>query len=368
MKKQRLIALGLFLAVAVWMLFPRPQSSSDSEGQEQQQANVLVVPENASVTDDSGAVLVRAARLYSQTYVENVRVRGRTQSFRSVQVRAEVNGRVVATPLQEGARVKLGDTLCELSIDNRDADLLEARSRREQTKFEYDAALDLEQQGLQSSIALAQAKAAYDSAVAAVSRAELALANTQIKAPFDGILETRIAEIGDLLERGGVCGTVMDDTPMLLVGLIPEQDIGKLQLGASVTARLITGTEVTGRVTYLALSGDEQSRSYRVEAEVVSSNQQIREGITAEIFVAAAEVQAHVIPASALTLNDQGNVGIKYIGNDNIVGFQEVNIIGDQTSLLDPGIWVTGLPDQVTLITRGQEIVFPGQRVQVQID
>ncbi|MBL4821664.1 MAG: efflux RND transporter periplasmic adaptor subunit [Gammaproteobacteria bacterium] len=368
MKKQQLLALGIMAALAVWILIPRAAVSVDNNTQLSNKAVITAVSADSTVTGESNKLTVRAARLSIQEYQENIRVRGRTQAFRTVDVRAEQSGRVVSTPVIRGARVSTGDVICNIAIDTRDVDLQEAESRREQTRFEYDAALDLQKQGLQSAVSVARAKAAYDSSIAQVERTTLALYNTRIRAPFDGVIETRQVEVGDLLNRGSICATIMDDSPMLLVGLVPERDIGKITLGAPVTAKLLTGENVVGVVTYLSRAADAQSRSYRVEVEINKSDADIRAGITAEIFIAASQIQAHLIPASALTLDDKGDVGVKVLDDNGVVDFKHVIIVGDETARLNAGIWVTGLPAQVTLVTHGQEIVFPGQQVERNFD
>ena len=196
-----------------------------------------------------------------------------------------------------------------------------------------------------------------------MSRAELALARTKILAPFDGVVETRSVELGDLLNVGAVCASVLDDSPMLLVGLVPEQNITALEVGSLVEAELVTGMRIGGHVTYLARAADTSSRSYRIEVEVDNSNTSIREGITAELLVDAQDLRAHQIPSSALTLDDTGEIGVKILDRNNVVQFQGVNIIGDSSNRLNSGVWVTGLSGTTTLVTIGQEIVFPGQRV-----
>ena len=59
------------------------------------------------------------------------------------------------------------------------------------------------------------------------------------------------------------------------------------QKGAEVSGRLLDGQQVTGIVTFLAASADPVSRSYRIEIEVDSAGEKIREGITTEILVKA---------------------------------------------------------------------------------
>lgn len=366
MKKQQLVAVAITVVVVLWMFVPRGTDSGDEINPDA--AMVVAVPEGQANTENPGILTVRAARLSPQTYTKQIRVRGRTQASRHVQVRAEEAGRIIGNPIQRGARVQRGDVLCEIAVDNRQSNLQEAVARREQAQFEYDASLDLQARGLQSDVAVAQLKSALVSSKAGVSRAELSLTKTKIVAPFDGLVETRTVEMGDLLNVGSVCASVLDDSPMLLIGLVSEQDIGSIEVGAKVASELLSGESLTGTVSYLSRAADSASRSYRIEVEVDARFKNLREGITAELMVKAEEISAHLIPSSALTLDDNGLIGVKLIGRDNIIEFSNIEIVGDNTSQLKPGIWVTGLTGTVNLVTLGQEIVFPGQRIESNFD
>lgn len=361
MKKQQLVAIVIFIAVVAWMLIPREGIST--AGEAKPDVVVSAAPEGSNAGEGLETPLVRTLAVSEEDYTQQIRIRGRTQAFRHVMVRAEEPGKLISEPVARGARVSQGDVLCELAIDARDANLSESLSRLEQTQFEYKASLDLQKRGLQSEVIVAQQKAAVSAAEAAVSRAELALARTKILAPFDGVVETRSVELGDLLNVGAVCASVLDDSPMLLVGLVPEQNVTALEVGSLVEAELGTGMRISGHVTYLARAADTSSRSYRIEVEVDNSNTNIREGITAELLVDAQDLRAHQIPSSALTLDDTGEIGVKILDRNNVVRFQRVTIIGDSSNRLNPGVWVTGLSGSTTLVTIGQEIVFPGQRV-----
>lgn len=362
MKNQQVVAMAILAAVVIWMVIPRSVESID-EAPASNSRPIVAIAEGQSFDVNPDVVTVRASRINPETYIKQVRVRGRTQASRHVEVRAEEAGRIVSEPVARGARVAAGDVLCEISIDNRDANLQEALSRLEQAEFEYKGAQDLKERRLQTDVVVAQLKAARDAAVAGVMRAELALEKTRIRAPFAGVVETRTVEIGDLLNIGTVCASVLDDTPMQLVGLVPEQNIGSIEVGAKVGAQLLGSDMISGTVSFLARAADPVSRSYRIEVEVDAQHTNIREGITAELLVNAAEIEAHQIPSSALTLDDSGVIGVKLIGADELVYFQNVEIIGDNTNQLNPSIWVSGLEGTVTLITVGQEVVFPGQRV-----
>jgi membrane fusion protein, multidrug efflux system len=361
-KKQQLVAAAILIAVVVWMIVPRETETPSAE-QYSSGRTIEAISEGQSASENPEVITVRATRISQQNYNEQIRVRGRTQAFRNVEVRAEQAGQIVSEPIPRGAKVAKGDVLCEIAVDNRSADLQENQARLEQAEFEYNAAVDLRKRSLQSEVAVAQLKAAMESAKAAVARTELALKNTKVRAPFDGIVETRTVELGDYLNVGTVCASILDVNPMLLVGFIPEQDVASLSVGSTVNAEIISGEQVKATVTYLSRNADDVSRSYRLEAEVENTGQVLRSGITADLLVSAANLQAHLIPASALTLDDNGVVGVKLIDDSGLVSFRNVTIVGDDINGLTSRIWVTGLSGDVNLVTLGQEIVFPGQTV-----
>ncbi|MDO9476553.1 MAG: efflux RND transporter periplasmic adaptor subunit [Pseudohongiella sp.] len=370
MKKQYWVAIGLFIFLVIWMFLPREQNVAveDRYAMPETDRSVTAIPAGSPVDVSASGFNVLVSKVNVSTYTETVNVRGVTQAFLHVQILAEAAGRVTATPVARGARVNRGDVLCEIAVDNREAELQESRSRELQAKLEYEGSLGLRERNLVSEVSVAQLKSALDSATAAVGRAELALSRTKVRAPFSGILETRAVEVGDYLNMGAQCGSLLDDQPMLLVGQVPEQNVSKLIIGNTVEGVLVTGQRVTGRLTYIARAADPVSRSYRIEVELNAGQEPIRQGISTEIMVAASDIAAHMIPPSAITLDDAGVVGVKAINSNNVVVFYPVNIVGESTQIGTPGFWVTGLPSEAILITLGQELVFPGQTVRTNTD
>jgi multidrug efflux system membrane fusion protein len=86
--------------------------------------------------------------------------------------------------------------------------------------------------------------------------------------------------------------------------------------------------------------------------------------MTTELFLPTQKVRAHLIPPSSLTLDRDGKIGIRHIVSNNKVVFSSVEIVGDKGEL----VWVTGLPDKVTIITVGQEFVIEGQKVNYTLE
>lgn len=364
MNARHLVALVLFVLLVGWMVIPRDHSAPEPYPSLQSNATIYALSADEEAPGGPDTIAVRVQQIAEETFQARIGVRGRTRADRHVSVRAEVSGQVTETPVPRGGRVEQGDLLCRLQVNGRDTDLQEAVSREEQARMEYEAELNLQERGLQGRVAIAQRKATLDAATAAVARARLALERTEIRAPFSGIMESRDVEVGNFLDLGGECATVLDDAPMLVTGMVPEHQIGQLSTGAEVSGQLITGEPIRGTVTYLSRAADPVGRSYRIEVELAPSVHVIRQGVTAEIYVASRQLRAHLVPASALTLNDAGNPGLKTVNRDSEIEFHEVSIVGEATGPERSGLWVTGLPTTATVVTLGQELVFPGQTVR----
>lgn len=307
---------------------------------------------------------IRARVFEAQTIERDVTVRGRTAAVRAVEVRAETSGTVSGLPVEKGEFVADGDVICELSVDAREAKLAEAKALRQQRWLQYDASRKLAAKGHRSETAAAADKAAYDAAVAQVKQMEVELSHTQIKAPFDGVLDSRTVELGDFLSVGQTCATVVDLDPILVVGQVSENDIGKISMGTVGTARLISGQTIEGVVRFVAKTAEEATRTFRIELAVPNKNLEIPAGITAEVIVPGDKVMAHRMSPAYLVLDDDGTVGVRHIVDGNKVHFQPVDILEDSND----GVWIGGLPDKVKIITVGQEFVREGQTVDVTLE
>ncbi len=306
----------------------------------------------------TGPAAVRVVALSSSARgVEDaVILRGETQAAREVELRAETSGRVTSEPLRRGTFVEADQVICQIDIGTRQAMLAEAEARLADARINFSAADRLSQDGFASSTRVATTEANLRAAEAAVAAAAKDIERLTIRAPFAGILESDSAEIGSLLQPGGLCATVIQLDPIRLVGFVPETEVDRIEPDALAGARLATGLEVQGRVTFVSRSADPMTRTFRVDIEVPNADLSIRDGQTAEIAIAAQGTRAHLLPQSALTLNDDGALGVRLVSPDQTALFAPVSLLRDTAQ----GVWVSGLDDKVDVIVVGQEYVADG--------
>lgn len=361
--------------------------------------------QTATDVEDTGPNLVKVVALAStaRDIDSAVQVRGRTEAARQVNVQAETSGQVVSEPLRRGAMVSAGQLLCELDPGTRQANLAEAKARLAEAKarvpeagarvVEAQARLDealindnaasrLSEGGFASETRVASTKASVqaaraglqsaqsglssteagiESAAASVAAAEKEIERLQLHAPFDGLLESDTAELGTLLQPGALCGTIIQLDPIKVVGFIPETEVDRIKVGARAGAQLISGRQVQGAVTFLSRSADETTRTFRVEIEVANADLSIRDGQTADILIASDGTNAHLLPGSALTLNDEGDLGVRVADDTDTVRFVPVTLLRDTVD----GVLVGGLPETARVIVVGQEYVTDGVQVEV---
>jgi len=190
-------------------------------------------------------------------------------------------------------------------------------------------------------------------------RAELDLEYMNIRAPFGGALQSRVVEVGDFVKAGDPVATFVDNRKIIVSANVSEFDAHYVNVGDTAEARLATGETVQGRIRYVAPVADEATRTFGVELEADNSDGALRIGGTAELRIPAEQVLAHRISPSLLTLDDAGNVGVKIVNDDGLVEFVKADVALSTSD----GIWLTGLPQDATIITVGQGYVANGTLV-----
>jgi multidrug efflux system membrane fusion protein len=316
---------------------------------------------SAKTSEVSGPPSVQVKLIPQAQRDYDVVARGRTQATRTVVVRSETAGVVAAAPVIQGTAVKQGQVLCRLAVDARQAMLDQARANAKSAELTQQQNAELVKQGFRSPAQMLQAQAGLDGAHAAVRQAEIALEQVNIKAPFAGVFDHRDAEIGAYLGPGQPCGTMIELDPLLVVGDVPETEAGKLRVGASAKALLVSGQTLSGRIRYIARDADPQTRTYHLEVTIPNPRMDVRSGLSAEVHIGAGSGPAHLIPISSLVLDSAGRQGVRYIGADGRVAFAPIKVAEETPE----GLWVTGLSGPVNLIVVGQSYVADGQKVRV---
>jgi multidrug efflux system membrane fusion protein len=341
-----LMAIGVAIAVALWMLSGIGGNSSDTD-------------DLAQDAGSEGPMRVRVAQVRASDVTREITLSARTEPNRVVQLKAETDGAVVELGIDRGTDVWAGNSLVKLDIRDRNARLREAESLIVQRELELQGRQNLKNQQYASDVEIAEAQARLDSARSARERIQLEIRNTDLVAPFEGIIQERWVEIGDYVRAGDPVVELVDIDPLIIAGEVNGKDVTELAIGSMGYATLVDGTELAGTIRYVAPVADENTRTFRVELAVPNPGL-VRAGLTAELKLSGSRISAHDLSSALLTLSDEGAVGVKVVNDNNRVEFYSIEIVGASND----GILVTGLPDAARVITVGQGFVTEGQQVE----
>lgn len=257
-------------------------SLRDGDTQDSATPAVLAV-QSDEFSNQLAEVIVQSAE--AEMHPIFLSVKGRTTPDRTVTVKSATTGTVIATPTREGIAVRKGTPLCRLDVDARRARLAEAEAMVESRGVDYRAAQELAEKGWSSPNRAAGAKASLDAAEAELDSARIELSRTEITAPFDGIFEGRLAEVGDFLSPGTACGIVTDFDPIRVQTDVTEEFATRLSVDAPADIEIVGLPPQQGRISYISRTAEDNTRTFRVVAIVPNKDGKISAGLTTNLRV-----------------------------------------------------------------------------------
>ncbi|MDE1130217.1 MAG: efflux RND transporter periplasmic adaptor subunit [Ascidiaceihabitans sp.] len=340
------IAAFLVIAIVGWMGSGFILPSKDEE-------------EPVVVRADVQPVAVAVTMSVAETVTQFYQAEGQAQPDRDTNVRAEISGDIAKVLVSKGQDIEAGAVIARFDATNNDADANRAAQQFAQSQREFDNAEQLLARGVSTADRVSQARAALAAAQAQVTEVEQDAKALTITAPFAGRIETLNIDEGEFISAGSEVGRIVDITPLTVAIQVPQQSLTRLAVGQTATVRFITGEERTGTLTFVGTSAAAETRTFLAEVEVANDDRAIPAGISAEVVIPTGDATAHFLSPSIVSLNTEGTLGVKTVNADNVVAFYPIQMVKAQID----GIWVTGLPETVDVITVGQGYVNKGEIV-----
>ncbi|WP_300074653.1 efflux RND transporter periplasmic adaptor subunit [uncultured Ruegeria sp.] len=328
-------------------------------------ASGFIIPsENASsvvTREEPKPIAVAVETSTAETVTLFYQAEGQALPDRDTTLRAETFGDIAEVLVRKGQDVSAGDVIARIDPTGNIADTRRAAEELVRAQREFNNAQELLNRGVSTVDRLSQARANLAAAQAQVTAVAEAAEALEITAPFAGRIETLDLDEGEFVSGGREVGRLVDITPLTVAIQVPQQSLNRLSAGQTATVKFITGEERGGIVSFVGTSAATETRTFLVEVEVPNEDGAIPAGISAEIVIPTGETTAHFLAPSIVSLDTQGALGVKTVNADSVVEFLPIEVVRAQID----GIWVTGLPDKVAVITVGQgyvsadEIVAP---------
>ncbi len=289
-----------------------------------------------------------------------IRISGLTEADKRAVLATRVAGVIAELPVRQGDHVRTGDLILMLDAEEKISAVANAKQLLAQRQSELDAAERLAKTGNLAKLQLDNARSALAAAASQLDAAQVELSRKEVKAPFDGVVDRVPVELGSAVMQGGEVATILSLDPIVARGEVSERDLGYLKIGDKASVQLVNGRTVEGSIRYISRDASAATRTFRVEVAIANPDGAIPAGMTAEITLRTAPIDAVMLPRSVVTLSGDGDLGIRAVDRNDKVVFFPIDLIDDTPK----GLVLAGIPDDARVIVSGQELVAEGDVVE----
>jgi len=263
-------------------------------------------PDAPAATVGGGAapesVAVITAPVQQKPIAVQVEALGTAHANEAVDITSKAGNKVIAVRFDEGQWVRRGQVLVELDGAQDRADLAAAEAALAESRSAYERSRGLFTQQAVSQSQLEQIEATLKGNDARVAAAEASVADTVIRAPFDGRIGLRRVSVGALVSPGAVITTLDDTRTMKLDFDVPESFLAILKPGLIVAAKSIAYPDESfdGAVESVDSRVDPVTRSIKVRARLPNPKGFLRPGMFLTVVVSRQPLPGLVVPEQAL--------------------------------------------------------------------
>ncbi|WP_242928916.1 efflux RND transporter periplasmic adaptor subunit [Pontibacter vulgaris] len=289
-------------------------------------------------------------------------------SIRHIELRAQERGYLQKIFVDEGQFVKKGQLLFQIMPNLYQAELQKAQAEANFAKIEYQNTKSLADRNIVAPTELAMAKAKLDKAKADVSLANVHLQFTEIRAPFDGIIDRFHVRLGSLVDEGELLTELSDNSKMWVYYNVPEAEYLDYQTNEkkdnSVKVNLLMANNQlfkhTGVVETIEANFNNETGNIAFRATFPNPDGLLRHGETGNIRMSIPLTNALLIPQKA-TFEVLDKKYVYVVDKNNVLRSREISIAAEI-----PHIYVVqkGLAENDKILLEGLRLVREKEKIQ----
>ena len=267
-------------------------------------------------------VNVETEVLSSEPFNSFLRLVGTVETSDDVQLSAEVSGKVFMHVVSEGQKVQKGQTI--LRIDDaklsQEVARLEAVVAQSETTWKRVQTL-YEEENIGSEIDYLNAKYAYDQNKSALSSLSVDLENTEIIAPFTGVVETIFVEEGEMVAPGMPAIRLIGANQFVISAGVPARYANVVELGDRVDVWFDTQVQDTlaGTIVYVANSIDPSNRTFKIDIRLPSGKTYYKVDMIANLRLNTLSLNQAVVVSEEFVYS-KGEGYVMYVKGTNSEG------------------------------------------------
>jgi len=330
-----------------------------------------------------GAAPVKVFKAARERITEKITYTGTLEALNKINITPEVGGKIARIYVEAGDRVAKGQLLAELETESirlqvkqaqagvavAEASAADAQRNKERMDRLIKENAVSEQQREKIQLAFDAAAAQLEQARAALNMAQHALDISIMKAPFAGVIASKNAEVGDVINpmMGGAYGggaggvlTLMDYSKVKLAVAVSSEDIGRIRKGQEAVLRVasLPGRDFRGVVRIVNLTADPLSKKFGVEVYVDNPDAALRPGTFGDlVFEVESHENALVVPQTAILENSY-----VFVAENGKAVRKDVTLGLENTTMIEV---LSGLAEGAAVVVEGNYGLEDGAALQV---
>jgi len=345
-KKFLIIAVVVALFGSIGLVLARNKKTIDAQ---------KVVVDRSSIP-----VAVAVTKVAMQTVDGSLQLPATLEPSRQADISATTPGKITSLHIALGSRVGQGQVVGTIDTRQQQLGVNEARESLNKAQKDYQLAKELFEGNAGTAQSVKDAKHAVDAARIRVQQSGQQVGEGTIKAPISGIIILKNGEVGEYANPGASLATVVDIYNLKAVVFVSEKDVYQLKLGqpATITADVLPGKSLTGKVSFISPVSDE-NHNYRVELSVSNKAAELKAGTYIYVnFDLGNNFTALQIPKIALVEGTKNPY--VYVLNNEQAFVRKITVgreVGENIEVL------SGLKEGNEVVTSGQINLVDGSKI-----
>lgn len=321
-------------------------------------------PGGKGATNGGGRVMaVSVAEARAERIEQRIEVTGTLAPSEEGTLSIEADGRLIEVRADLGTVVGAGDVLARVEARNyayrhtqAEAELAAASADHRRLEGLLGKDMATRQQVDEAARRQAVARATLD-------LARKALADTRLRAPFDGVVAKRLVHAGEFVRVGTPAFHLVRVTPLKLTADVPERHVTTVKVGDAVTVAgdALGGRTLTGRIVRIGPAVSETTRAFPIEAEVENPDGTVKPGSFARASIQTGVQSEAITVLESAVLLFSGNPRVFVVREDTV----QERVIEVAGRVRDRVVIGKGLTDGERVVITGVELLSDGQRIVV---
>ena len=318
----------------------------------------------AVVAEKNASISVKVATVKTEEVSLDFVANGNFAPLQELSFSAEKPGRVVRVLVDEGDRVRIGQTLAIVRSEQISADLQTAQASYQNALTDYSRFENAFKTGGVTKQQLDQAKLSLVTSKSRLQQAKVNIGDTNIKATINGIVNKKYVEPGSVLGAGTQLFDIVNVSKLKLKVNVNENQVAGLKVGTtlSVKASVYPDATFSGKISFIAPKSD-ASLNFPVEIEIANNAaNDLKAGMygTAEFSANQGKQSLMVVPRNAFVGSVSSNqIFVIENGTAKLKTVTAGRILGDKVEVLN------GLSEGETVIVTGQINLQEGSKVDI---